>query len=186
MPPARIEPLAGPYEPAVAEAFLRIMPPGMEPLKLFRTQARNTRVFLRMLAGNLLDKGTITLRERELIILRTCARCDSEYEWGVHVALFAEKAALSKAAISATLKDSVHVDGLTASERALFEAIDSLHEHSAIPDPLWEKLASHYRTDQIMEILALCGFYHTISFITNATQVELEAFAPRFESYATR
>lgn len=82
----RIEPLDSPFEPSVAEAFSRFLPPGMAPLKLFRTQAHNPRVLQRMFAGNLLDAGSVSARVRELVILRTCARCGSEYEWGVHVA----------------------------------------------------------------------------------------------------
>jgi len=65
---ARIAPLDPPYDTETAAALQSIMPPGMEPLKLFRTQARNLRVFKRMVAGNLLHKGSITLRERELLI----------------------------------------------------------------------------------------------------------------------
>ena len=47
----------------------------MESLHLFRTQAHNPRVLQRMFAGNLLDAGAIDQRTRELVILRTCARC---------------------------------------------------------------------------------------------------------------
>lgn len=81
---ARIAALDRPFTPAVAEALQRIMPPGVAPLALFRTLAVNERVFLRFMAGALLDRGSITLREREIVIDRACARCGSEYEWGVH------------------------------------------------------------------------------------------------------
>jgi hypothetical protein len=51
----RIAPVDAPYEAPIAEAFARIMPPGREPLKLFRTMARSPRVLQRMFAGGLLD-----------------------------------------------------------------------------------------------------------------------------------
>ena len=89
----RIAPLEPPYPEPVQAALDRIMPKGVPPLALFRTLARNERVFLRVMADGLLDRGSITLREREIVIDRTCARCGSEYEWGVHVAFFAERAA---------------------------------------------------------------------------------------------
>ncbi|MFZ6655353.1 hypothetical protein [Undibacterium sp. TJN19] len=63
---SRIAPLDAPYETSIAEVFERIMPPGVPPLKLFRTQAHNSRVMQRVFAGNLLDKGSISLRQREL------------------------------------------------------------------------------------------------------------------------
>src|SRR4051812_41906570 len=98
----RIAPVEAPYETSIAQTFERIMPAGMAPLTLFRTMARNPRVLQRMFAGNLLDKGTIGLREREILILRTCARCGAEYEWGVHVALFAKTAGLEQPQIHAS------------------------------------------------------------------------------------
>lgn len=178
----RIKPIDPPYDAAIAETFNRIMPPGMEPLLLFRTQARSPRVLERMFAGNLLGKGTLGLRERELVILRTCARCASEYEWGVHVALFAQKAELDAVIISATLS-APGKHGATGNDALLFDAVDQLHDNASINDAAWSALSSVYSDEQILEIIAITGYYHTISFITNATQVELETFAPRFAAY---
>ncbi|MFZ6873111.1 carboxymuconolactone decarboxylase family protein [Undibacterium sp. Di27W] len=183
MPITRIAPLEPPYEAEVAAAFERVMPPGMPALKLFRTQAHNKRVLQRMFAGNLLDKGSIDLRERELIILRTCARCGSEYEWGVHVALFAEKAGLTKADIAASLRADPDLSLLSAKEILLFKTVDELHDSSGISDALWMALTHYYNAAQLLEIINLTGSYHTVSFITNAVIVELESFAPRFAEF---
>src|SRR5262245_9765530 len=95
MTTARIAPLDPPYSAPVTAALDAIMPRGVPPLVLFRTLAVNERVFLRVMAGGLLDRGSITLREREVVIDRTCARCGSEYEWGVHMAFFGEKVGLT-------------------------------------------------------------------------------------------
>jgi hypothetical protein len=40
---------------------------------------------------NLLGRGLLMLRQREIVIDRTCALNGSEYEWGVHIAFFAAK-----------------------------------------------------------------------------------------------
>ena len=40
----RIAPAEPPYEPQIAAAFERIMPPGVPPLVLFRTMAKSPRV----------------------------------------------------------------------------------------------------------------------------------------------
>ncbi len=98
MATARIAPLDPPYSAPVSAALDAIMPKGVAPLRLFRTLAVNERVFLRIMAGGLLDRGSITLREREIVIDRTCARCGSEYEWGVHVAFFGESVGLTREA----------------------------------------------------------------------------------------
>ena len=55
----RIAPAEAPYPPQIAAELARIMPAGVEPLVLFRTLARNPRVFERMFAGGLLDKGAL-------------------------------------------------------------------------------------------------------------------------------
>ena len=89
MPNVRIAPIEPPYPADIQAEFDKIMR-GAPPLLLFRTVARNPRVLQRLLAGGLLDKGSIPLRIRELMILRTCALCGAEYEWGVHVAAFGE------------------------------------------------------------------------------------------------
>lgn len=182
MPTNRIAPLEAPFDDAVADSFSRFLPPGMAPLKLFRTQAHNPRVLQRMFAGNLLDKGSIDARTRELVILRTCARCGSEYEWGVHVALFSERAPLSADDIAATLNGNITHTALPAQEKLLLQMVDELHDTSTISDGLWQEIAQHYSSAQILELIALVGNYHAVSFVTNAARVELEDFAPRFNN----
>src|SRR6478752_5423513 len=100
---SRIAPTEPPYPPAIAESLQRIMPPGLEPLVLFRTMAKSPRVFGKMFAGGLLDKGPLGLRQREIVIDRTTARLGCEYEWGVHVAMFAGRAGLDDACVAATV-----------------------------------------------------------------------------------
>lgn len=166
----RIAPLDAPYEPAIQQAFDRIMPPGMAPLGLFRTLAHSPRVLQRLFAGNLLDPGAITLRERELVILRTCARCGCDYEWGVHKALFARAAGLGAEDIAAT--QAAAGAGLPP----LLRAVDELHDSAGLSDATWRELAAAYQPEQILEIIALTGYYHTISFIANACRVAPEPF----------
>lgn len=180
MSAVRILPLEAPYDKAVAATFAKFLPPGMAPLKLFRTQAHNPRVLQRIFAGSLLDKGTISQRAREFIILRTCFRCGCEYEWGVHVALFSKSATLVDADVAATLAVDGSLTLLPVSEACLLRAADELHDTSTISEQLWTVLAGHYSPAQLIEIIALVGNYHAICFVTNAAGVELEAFAPRF------
>src|SRR5512132_2349202 len=146
MTQARIAPLESPYSPAVQEALDRIMPPGVPPLALFRTLAVNERVFLRVMAGGLLDRGSITLREREIVIDRTCARCGSEYEWGVHVAFFAERVALSPAEIAGTCTGP-EAGAFSPRERLLLGLVDELHDTARISDTLWQELAAEWTAE---------------------------------------
>ena len=180
MSTARIDPLAAPFDSSVAATFAKFLPPGMEPLKLFRTQAHNPRVLQRMFSGNLLDSGAISQRARELIILRICFRCGSEYEWGVHVALFSKNAALGSADVAATVERDIDQSALREEDVVLLKAADELHDTPTISEQLWTVLARHYSPCQLIEIIALVGNYHAVSFMTNAAGVEQETFAPRF------
>jgi alkylhydroperoxidase family enzyme len=179
MATSRIAPAEAPYEPSIAESFARIMPPGREPLKLFRTMARNPRVLQRMFAGSLLDKGSVELRDREIIILRTCARCGSEYEWGVHVAAFSQRAKLGSAEIAATCNMQIE-EIWSARDQCLILLVDELHDTSTMSDAAWSNLMQHFTEEQALELIMLVGYYHTISFVTNAVCIELESDAPRF------
>src|SRR3954470_21225520 len=121
---SRIAPAEPPYEPIIAEALNRIMPPGLEPLVLFRTMARSPRVFDKMFAGGLLDKGPLSLRQREIVIDRTTARLGCEYEWGVHIALFAGRVGFTPEHVVATVSD----DGAcwAPDEQTLISVVDDL------------------------------------------------------------
>src|SRR3979409_745799 len=98
----RIAPAEPPYESEIAAELARIMPPGWPPLVLFRTLAKSPRVFAKMFAGGLLDKGPLSLRHREIVIDRTTAKLGCEYEWGVHIAFFAERIGFAPEQVAAT------------------------------------------------------------------------------------
>src|ERR1700751_3787926 len=106
----RIAPAAPPYEPAIAAALLRIMPPGVEPLALCRTLAKSPGVFGKIFAGGYLDKVPLSLRQREILIDRTTARLGCEYEWGVHVALFGVRVRFGEAEIAAIVHGPANAD----------------------------------------------------------------------------
>ena len=99
---SRLAPLEPPYPPELQDHFDRVMR-GAPPLLLFRTIARSPRAWDKFRAGSLLDRGPLSLREREIAIMRTCARTACEYEWGVHVAAFAAAARLTDEQVRATV-----------------------------------------------------------------------------------
>jgi 4-carboxymuconolactone decarboxylase len=175
----RIAPLDPPYSPVIAALFERSLPPGLEPLKLFRTLARNERACQRFFAGSLLDRGSITLTEREIVILRSCARCGSEYEWGVHVAMFAEHAGLDAAQVAAAAGEA-EAPCWTGRQKLLIALVDALHDRAALPDALWTALAAEWTEEQLIELVLLTGYYHAVSFLTNAFRIEAEPYGRKF------
>jgi alkylhydroperoxidase family enzyme len=176
-PAPRIEPVAAPYPPELQAVFDAIMPPGVPPLALFTTLARVPRIFERFRAGSLLDRGPVTLRQREIVINRTCARCGCDYEWGVHIALFAARAGLSDSQIHGTVLSDAASEAWDPDERLLIRLVDELHDAATISDELWADLAKTYSVEQILEFVALVGFYHTVSFFANSLKLAPEPFA---------
>ena len=179
----RIAPADSPYEPQIATELERIMPPGVPPLVLFRTLARSPRVFARMFAGGLLDKGPLSLRHREIVIDRTTGRLGCEYEWGVHIAFFAERAGFTPAQVAATVSDASDA-GWSADEQALIGLVDDLVDRRKIAETTWSTLTAQFDEAQILEAIALVGYYHTISFLCRGLELPLESYAARFPAAA--
>ncbi len=183
---ARVAPLEPPYSAPVQAALDAIMPPGVPPLALFRAVAVNERVFLRMMAGGLLDRGSITMRERELVIDRVTWLCGAEYEYGVHVAFFGPRVKLDDAELLALCSDEPAAGTFSERERLLLRACDELHRTSTLGDETWASMASVWSAEQLVELVALAGYYHVISFLVNALAVPHEPFAARFSAPAPR
>ena len=177
---SRIAPLEAPYPEAVQQDFERIMGPGRPPLVLFRTIAREARAWTKFTAAGLLDKGPLPMREREIVIDRTCARNACEYEWGVHVTAFAAHVKLTEEQIRATVRESSDAGCWTQAEQVLIATVDALHERATLSDDEFAALAAHYSDAQILEIMLLCGFYRTVAYLANGLKLPLEETAARF------
>lgn len=179
-PAARLAPLPQPW-PEDAAAILEKMRFGRpEPIGLFRTLAHNPRVLDRIRLGGLLDRGTLSLRQRELAILRSCARCGAEYEWGVHVTIFGPHTGMSPEDIAATVQSDAGHAGWAEDERLIVRLVDALHERAGIDDELWAALRGKFTPAQAIELIVLTGFYHTISFVVNGLRIDREDGAARF------
>jgi|SRR5580765_300767 len=183
MPKVRISPVDPPYPPEIQAEFDKIMR-GAPPLLLFRTVARNPRVLQRFLAGGLLDRGSISLRLRELIILRTCALCGAEYEWGVHVATFGSKAGWTEEQIRSTVHGQPEDICWSGEERSVLCLADQLHATSGVKEDVWQAASSRFAPEQLVELVMLAGLYHAVSFLVNAFGVQHEESAPRFPAVA--
>jgi alkylhydroperoxidase family enzyme len=176
---SRLAPLQPPYAPEIQGQFDRIMR-GAPPLTLFRVVAANARAWEKFRAGSLLDKGPLSLREREIVIDRTCARTGCEYEWGVHVTAFAAAAHLTEEQVRATVVGAADAPCWSAAEQALIATVDALHARATLDDTEFKALAAHYDEAKILEIILLCGFYRTVSYLANGLDLPLEQTAARF------
>jgi alkylhydroperoxidase family enzyme len=151
---ARISPASGPLERDMQEAIDAIMR-GAPPLVLFTTMARDRRLFFKFFNSGLLDRGHLTIRQREIVIDRVTASCGAEYEWGVHVSVYAAKAGLTEAQIASLVGGGPD-------------------------DDVWTQLTAHHSDEAILELLMLAGTYRTVSYLVNGLRLPLEPGARRF------
>jgi alkylhydroperoxidase family enzyme len=181
---ARIAPAQAPFPPDVQGWLDRTMPPGQPPLVLFTTLARDPRLFGKFFSAGLLDRGHLTLRQREIVIHRTTGLCRSEYEWGVHVAIFSARAKLTPAQLHSSVHGTPDDACWSDAERPLLRLCDALHANSTLDDTLWQQLRANFSEEAMLELLLLAGFYRTVSYLTNALQLPLEPNAARFPAAA--
>jgi len=175
----RIAPAAAPY-PADMQAMLDAVMAGKPPLLLFTTMARDPRLFRKFFAGGLLERGHLSLRQRELVIDRTTALCGAEYEWGVHIAIFGQRAGLTPPQVESLVHGGPGDACWSADDRLLLRFADALHANCDLDDALWSELRSAFPEEAVLELLLLAGYYRTVSYLVNALRLPPEPGAARF------
>ncbi len=182
----RIAPLEPPYEADVAAQLETMMPAGVPPIGLFRTFVRNLPMAQAMGGWGsyeLSKRLSLSMRQRELVIDRVTARCGCEYEWGVHLAFFADRVGLTPEQQRSITHGSPDDECWSPDEAVLLRAVDELHDHADVTDATWSELASFLSTEQLLDLPLLAGWYHALSFAASTARVPLEDGAPRFADF---
>jgi len=181
----RVAPAPMPLPDDIQQAIEKIMG-GKEPLVLFTTMARDRRLFFKFFGAGLLDRGHLTIREREIVIDRVTAACGAEYEWGVHVAAYATKARLNEDQLTSLTTGGPDDACWSDTDRVLIRLCDSLHRRCSVGDDLWAQLSACYSDEAILELLMLAGTYRTVSYLVNSLRLPLEPGARRFSDVGGR
>lgn len=189
----RLAPIEPPYTDEVERSLQTWMgrrPTDIPPLRIFRVMHRDRDLARAIFPTGryILGEGKLERRHRELLILRTCARCGAEYEWGVHAAVYPAKVGLTgeQVALTSTLEPGGRSPAFEAADAWLLAAADELHDHAVVSDATWAGLAEHLDEDQLLELLLVCGWYHFISYLARSAGVELEPWQARFPEKAVR
>jgi alkylhydroperoxidase family enzyme len=181
---ARIAPATAPF-PADIQAWLdKTTPPGQPPMALFTTLAREPRLFHKFFGASLLERARLTVRQREIVIHRTTALCQAEYEWGVHATIFAGRAELDAAQLHSTVHGGPDDACWTDDERVLLRFCDALHRDCALDDALWADLHALHGDEAVLELLMVAGFYRTVAYLARALKLPLEPGTARFPAAA--
>jgi 4-carboxymuconolactone decarboxylase len=148
--------------------------PGRPVLNIYRTLARHPGLAKRWLVfgSHVLAKSTLDARTRELVILRTGWRCQSEYEWGQH-ARIGKQAGLTDDEVK-RIAQGPDAPGWSDLDRTLLRATDELHDDSFISDATWNALAKHLNEQQLIDLIFAVGQYTLVSMALNSLGVQLE------------
>ena len=147
--------------------------PDGAPINILRTAAQNP-VVLEWYAGMGGALGSQTLhdrRDREIVILRVGWDCRSVYEFAQHSRLGRE-VGLSNEEIAALAGGDLSI--FSDDDRVLIALADELCSTDSVSDATWAKLAARFRTDQLIEIVMLAGYYQMVSCFLNSVGVALE------------
>lgn len=120
----------------------------------------------------LLGKGEISPRDRELAIMRVGWWCRAPYEWGEHVRV-AKRYEISSEEIERVTQGS-SAPGWNEHDRAILRAVEELLTDYMITDETWEVLARTWSERQLLEFPVLVGQYFLTALQQNSLRVRLD------------
>lgn len=141
--------------------------------EIVRTMLRHADLFTCQtdLGIQLLSRGALPPRERELAVLRIGWLCQAPYEFGEHV-MVAKKVGVTSEEIEWIIQGSA-APGWSEHDRAVIRATEELYADAMISDATWAVLARRYCDKQLIELPILIGQYQTVAYYQNALRLRL-------------
>ena len=174
----RVEPVGAQHDEATRDALTALG----APIALFGVFARRpdrAHAIANWGRYYLSRQVALSLRHRELIIDRTTALCGADYEWGIHIAVFAAKAGLTDAQV-ASLAAGQPSDPCWAepADVAVLRAVDELHRSNDLSDATWSDLVDAIGEDGAVDLILIAGWYHAIAYAARALRLPQEPGTP--------
>lgn len=141
--------------------------------EIILTMLRHPELFVRQteIGIQLLGRGTLAARDRELAVLRIGWLCQAPYEWGEHVHI-AKKVGISSDEVERITQGS-QAPGWSEHERAILRAVEELYETAMISDATWATLAKTLNDQQLIELPIVIGQYQTVAYYQNSLRLRL-------------
>jgi 4-carboxymuconolactone decarboxylase len=148
---------------------------GGETFNIFRTLVRHPRLFRKSmsLGTELLLKGQLPPRIREIVILRVAWRTGSVYEWGQHVRIGRESG-LSDDEIPVLATEAAEA-GWSAADRLAITVTDELCADDDLTDDTWAAALAEWGEPDLIEMILLVGNYRMLAGFLNAARVQPDA-----------
>lgn len=173
--PPRIPPV-GEVDDVQREALGKTLAgPDGRPLNIFATLAHRPKLLRRVnsLGGYFAVHGSVPVREREIVILRTAAGVRSPYVTAHHRRL-GRDAGLRPEEIEAAT-DPALAHPWSPGDRALLRLADELLAEDTVSDATWDALAEPWGDGGRLELLMLVGHYRMLGGLLNAVRVQVDA-----------
>lgn len=159
--------------PAVAEIYDRYMRTRGNVPNMFRTMAHRPEILQTMIAHfeAILQAGTVPLRLKELVIVRTsqlnrCNYCLASHSQ-ISLRLGWTREQLDNLASFADRED------FTATEKAALRLAEQMTlDANGIPEDTFEQLRQHFDEGEIVELMAAVGLFNYFNRFNNALQIE--------------
>ncbi len=115
---------------------------------------------------------TLTLRQRELLILRVAVVRECEYEWAQH-RVIALDVGLTSDEVD-RVAAGPDAPGWSLLDAALVRAVDELVAAARISEPTWAELAAELDARQLMDVIFTVGCYETLAMFFRSAGMELD------------
>jgi alkylhydroperoxidase family enzyme len=122
-------------------------------------------------AKRYLSDCEMSIRDRELAILRVAWLSQAPFEWGAHVKI-AKRNGISAGEIESVIEGAA-APSWSERDRAILQAIEELHFDSMICDDTWVGLQQFFGDKKLIELLILAGQYKTVAYYQNSLRLPL-------------
>lgn len=123
------------------------------------------------LMAHILEACSLPDRDRELVIVRACARARGAYPYRQHVRIGRE-AGLEENELMAAAETEPQFSH--RKDQLLVDIVDSLVDDNNLDDPLIQTASAQLTMEQLMDTVVITGFYSLVSAMLNVARTPLE------------
>lgn len=174
IPPVRIAPLPEAERTAEIRRLLLLATKTPREVHLYSTVVRHQVLYERWLglAHGVGFDGSLPVRVRELVILRTAIQAKCRYEWAQHERI-ARRNGVTDEEITA-VRRGPDDPFWTEDDAMLLLAVDEAEAEATISERTWSRLCSRWSERELIELTVLIGTYRLTALMINAFGVALD------------
>jgi alkylhydroperoxidase family enzyme len=162
------------HPPNPRHPLLKRLPGQPKALNLLGTLARHPELTtaFHTFNGHILLATTLTIRQRELLVLRVAAVRGAEYEWRQH-AVLAGNVGLDEDDV-ARIAAGPGAEGWSALDGAMVAAVDELLADAMVSDATWRVLAAELDHQQLLDLIFTVGTYDVIAMFLRSCRTPMD------------